>query len=81
MSCAAAASIATCARKSSSTSTRASRRLIGRSLAALLFDVTPSDPWSIAALLIGLLLACVLSGLIPALRATRVDPTVALRYE
>jgi predicted permease len=53
----------------------------GRFVRALLFDVTPSGLASIAAPFFCLLLACVASGLMPALRATRVDPTVALRCD
>jgi putative ABC transport system permease protein len=52
-----------------------------RLLSSLLFGVTPGDPMtfvSVAALLIAIvLLACY----IPARRASRVDPLVALRYE
>jgi predicted permease len=50
-------------------------------ITALLYDVKPSDIWSIAAPLACLLLACSLSALLPALRAACVDPTTALRYE
>ena len=52
-----------------------------RFIAALLFEVKPSDMWSIAAPLTCLLFACSLAALLPALRAARVDPTMALRYE
>jgi predicted permease len=53
----------------------------GRLLGSLLFAVAPSDVSSIIAPLVCLLLACVLSAAMPALRALRVDPTVALRCE
>jgi putative ABC transport system permease protein len=55
--------------------------LAGRLMGALLFDVTPSDTWSIAAPVVCLLIACALSGLVPALRAMRIEPTVALKCE
>jgi hypothetical protein len=52
-----------------------------RFIVALLYEVKPSDFWSIAAPLVSLLAACSLAALLPALRAVRVDPTTALRYE
>jgi putative ABC transport system permease protein len=50
-------------------------------ITALLHEVKPSDIWSIAAPLTCLLFVCSLSALLPALRAARVDPATALRYE
>jgi len=52
-----------------------------RSIASLLYKVRPFDPRSIAVPLICLIVACALSALVPALRATRVDPMTALRHE
>ena len=53
----------------------------GRWLEPLLFDVTPRDPAVLAIVALTLTVAAVLASLIPALRATRVDPTLALRTE
>jgi ABC-type antimicrobial peptide transport system permease subunit len=55
--------------------------LLARFLASPLFEVRPSDFWSLALPLAWLLLASVLAALPAAVRAVRVDPTVALRYE
>jgi ABC-type antimicrobial peptide transport system permease subunit len=46
-----------------------------------LFGLTPHDPWSIALAVVATLLVTMLAGYIPARRAARVDPMVALRYE
>jgi ABC-type antimicrobial peptide transport system permease subunit len=54
---------------------------LSRYVAALLFEVTPLDFWSLALPLGTLLLAAVLATALPALRAARVDPVIALRYE
>jgi putative ABC transport system permease protein len=52
-----------------------------RFITVLLYEVKPSDIWSITAPLTCLLFVCSLSALLPALRAARVDPSTALRYE
>jgi predicted permease len=46
-----------------------------------LFGLTPHDPWSIGLSVAATLLVTILAGYIPARRASRVDPMVALRYE
>lgn len=52
-----------------------------RVLRSLLFEVTPTDPLTLGSVA-GLLLAvAVLAALLPARRAAKVDPLVALRYE
>ncbi|MGA7852140.1 MAG: FtsX-like permease family protein, partial [Candidatus Acidiferrales bacterium] len=52
-----------------------------RLIASLLFGVTAYDPPTFCAIAILLLLASLAACWIPARRATRVDPLVALRYE
>jgi ABC-type antimicrobial peptide transport system permease subunit len=52
-----------------------------RFITALLYDVRPSAPSSMAVPLGCLIVVCALASAIPAVRATRVDPTSALRCE
>ena len=53
----------------------------GRWAASLLFGLKPSDPASIATAVVLLLAVAALAGYLPARRASKIDPMVALRYE
>jgi ABC-type antimicrobial peptide transport system permease subunit len=54
---------------------------LSRFLSSLLFDVKPGDAWSLAAPLSIMLGVAIAAVLLPAWRAARVDPMVALRDE
>jgi predicted permease len=53
----------------------------GRFAASLLYGLTPNDPLTIATASVGFVALATLAGLIPAYRASQIDPTVALRDE
>jgi hypothetical protein len=55
--------------------------LLNRSLAGLLYGVSPSDPLTLVGGVALLLVVTLLATLAPAVRASRVDPLVALRSE
>jgi ABC-type antimicrobial peptide transport system permease subunit len=55
--------------------------LLGRFLAPLLFQTSPRDPFTFAAVGASLLAVAALASLLPALRARRVTPLEALRSD
>jgi ABC-type antimicrobial peptide transport system permease subunit len=52
-----------------------------RILSSLLYDVTPTDPLTLACVSLVLAAIALLASYLPARRAARIDPMAALRYE
>ena len=55
--------------------------MLTRVMKALLFEVSPNDPATLAGVAALITVVAATASLVPALRATRVDPIVALRDE
>jgi putative ABC transport system permease protein len=55
--------------------------LLSRTMTRMLFSVTPTDPTTFASVAAALLVVALFASYLPARRATRVDPIVALRTE
>jgi putative ABC transport system permease protein len=54
---------------------------LGRYVSSQLYGITPNDPWIASTTVILLALVSAAAGMIPAHRASRIDPILALRYE
>jgi ABC-type antimicrobial peptide transport system permease subunit len=54
---------------------------VTRVLAKFLFDIKPTDPATFVTVAAVLVAVALFAGWLPARRATRVDPLVALRWE
>ena len=52
-----------------------------RVLSSLLYDVTPTDPVTLALVSCVLVVVALLASYLPARRAAKIDPMAALRYE
>lgn len=55
--------------------------IITRSLSNLLFNVSPNDPFTFLAITLIFLFTAAISGLVPAVRAARIDPAITLRAD
>lgn len=55
--------------------------MLTRVLRGLLYDVSATDPWTFAAVPLVLAAVAVLATVVPARRAARVSPVIAMRTE
>ena len=54
---------------------------LGRYVSSQLYGIQPNDPWMATATMAVLAIVSAVAGLIPARRASRINPVLALRYE
>jgi ABC-type antimicrobial peptide transport system permease subunit len=54
---------------------------LGRYVSSQLYGIEPHDPWIAGSTMMLLAVVSVAAGLIPAHRASRIDPILALRHE
>jgi ABC-type antimicrobial peptide transport system permease subunit len=54
---------------------------LGRYVSSQLYGIEPNDPWMAVATVVVLAVVSALAGFVPARRASRIDPILALRYE
>jgi predicted permease len=54
---------------------------LGRYVSSQLYGIQPNDPWIAIATMVLLAIVSAAAGLIPASKASRIDPILALRYE
>ncbi len=55
--------------------------LLGKYVSSVLYGIQPNDPWMAGSTIVLLSVVSAAAGLIPARRASRIDPILALRYE
>jgi ABC-type antimicrobial peptide transport system permease subunit len=56
-------------------------RALGRLVSTQLYGILPNDPWLAGSTMLVLTLVSAAAGFIPAWRASRIDPIMALRCE
>jgi ABC-type antimicrobial peptide transport system permease subunit len=54
---------------------------LGSYVSSQLYGIQPNDPWLAIGTVLVLTIVSAAAGLIPATRASRIDPILALRYE
>jgi ABC-type lipoprotein release transport system permease subunit len=55
--------------------------VLGRYVSGQLYGIQPDDPWIAGTTMVLLTAVSAVAGLIPAHKASRIDPILALRYE